>query len=212
MLLVLLIGLGVTNLLMRGLSADYERRVRYVLVPDGRLNRVTPLSATGGVSAAPHHPVVTDVEGSPAPLESSEPVIGKLVIASAFDPASPQSISAETFGIHSLAAVDRIEAGFGEPFDHSRSRESVPRGPSLDAPAVKFSALSPFGAQYALSAKQKGKRSASGSTAARSRKVKQKKTVSPVDAFFRSIARILLPAKADKRSKARSAKARNSAD
>ncbi len=211
-LLVLLIGLGVTNLLMQHLSADYDRRARYILVPDVRANRAPPGPSTGGLSVAAHRPTGTQVGGSSAALESSKLVIGKSVIGSPFDPASPESISAETFGIHFLGSDDQIEAGFGEPFDRSRSRERVPRGLSLDGPAVKLSALSPLEAQYSPSAKQKGKTSASASKTTRTRKVKQTKKVSPVDAFFRSIARILLPAKTDKRSKARSAKARNSAD
>ncbi len=137
-------------------------------------------------------------------------VIGKSLNGNPFDPASSQSISAETFGIRSFGSDNRIEAGFGEPFDRSRSREGMPRGLSLDAP-VKFSVLSPYGAKYEPSPKQKGKTSAS--KAARTRKVKQKKKVSPVDAFFRSIRRILLPPEGNKSSKERSAKARrNSAD
>jgi len=211
-LLVLLIGLGVTNLLMRGLSADYERRVRYVLVPDARANRPRPIPSIGGLSvAAAHHATGTQVDGSSSALDSSKGVIGKSLIGSPFDPASSQSISAETFGIRSLGSDNRIEAGFGEPFDRSGSREGMPRGLSLDAPAVKFSALSPYAAKYKPSAKQKGKTSASKT--ARTRKVKQKKKVSPVDAIFRSIRRILLPPEGNKSSKARSAKARkNSAD
>ncbi len=210
-LLVLLIGLGVTNLLMRGLSADYERRVRYVLVPDAHANRPRPVPSTGGGSVAAPHATGTQVDGSSSPLDSSQGVIGKSLIRNPFDPASSQSISAEAFGIRSLGSDNRIEAGFGEPFDRSRSREGMPRGLSLDAPAVKFSVLSPYGAKYEPSAKQKGKTSASKT--ARTRKVKQKKKVSPVDALFRSIRRILLPPEGNKSSKERSAKARrNSAD
>ena len=172
-LLVLLIGLGVTNLLMRGLSADYEQRVRYVLVPDAHANRPRPVPSTGGRSVAAPHATGTQ---------------------------------AETFGIRSFGSDNRIEAGFGEPFDRSPSREGMPQGLSLDAPPVKFSVLSPYGAKYDPSAKQKGKTPASKT--ARTRKVKQKKKVSPVDALFRSIRRILLPPEGNKSSKARSAKAR----
>ena len=205
-LLVLLIGLGVTNLLMRRLSADYERRVRYVLVPDARANRPRPVPSTGGRSVAAPHATGTQVDGNSSALDSSQGVFGKSLIGNPFDPASSQSISAETFGIRSFGSDNRIEAGFGEPFDRSRIREGMPRGLSLDAPAVKFSVLSPYGAKYEPSAKQKGKTSASKT--ARTRKVQQQKKVSPVDALFRSIRRILLPPEGNKSSKARSAKAR----
>ncbi|MBA3882251.1 MAG: hypothetical protein H0X73_05900 [Chthoniobacterales bacterium] len=209
-LLVLLVGLGITSLLMQRVSADYDRPVRYVLVPDVRPNRSSTVpSARFGLSVAASYETGTELEENSAALELSKSLIDSMLKGSAFDPASTRSISAGTFGIHFLSFYNRIEPGFGEPFDRSQNRKGVPRNLSLDAPVVNF-ALSPFGTQYTSSSKEKRKPSTSAKTA-RTRHVKQKKKVSPLDAFFRSIRRFLQPEDGDKPTKARSAKTRNSA-
>lgn len=195
---------------MRALSADFERRARYVLVPNARIHRPPPVHSAGGLAVQAHQATRRQGADSSVVSDLSKPVAGKLAIGSPFDPASPQAIFAETFGIRSFVSDYRIETGFGEPFDRSRSRGEMLRGSSLDAPAVKFSSLSPYPAKFEPSAKQKAKSSAP--KAARTRKVKQKQKTSPVDALFRSIRRILAPPQGNKPGKSRSAKPRTSAD
>lgn len=197
-LLVLLIGLAISNVLMQRLSADYEGRARYILVPDIVIHRQ---SSKPVLTVSP--PGLTkDTEFlQRSALQASSAPPGSRNIRSAFDPASPQPVSAEDLAV--------IPPSFSKQPTPTSLGQSMARWDMRDEAAPGIMVQSP----NAAPSSGKTSTSAPAKKTVRHAKVTSKKKGSPAEAFFRSIRRLLMPPNGDKpQKKARSATARSSSD
>lgn len=187
-LLVLLVGLAISNLLMQRFSADYEGRARYILVPE--IVTARPASKPA-LAASPPAPTIEIQPLQMSGSQMSNTPLGSRKVQSAFDPASSQIVSAQDLAAVRLSLSKLpTTASFAESLAPWDTSDEAISGMTVQSPA-------PSSGKPEISASARAKK------AVRHAKNTRKKKSSPTEAFFRSIRRLLTPPSGDKPQKAR---------